>query len=300
MIIEQGSPAETVMVFVFKDTMEESTEEPAPNVLIRRAGRSFEPATNAPVQIRNADGSNSAWWLLELTPAETNTAGPLIVVAEKEGCHTWRDLHQIVATAGQQPTHGSTEALVAIARRQLDQARAELAVLRTIEAQLTAETTIAEETPGPDPDPDNLLQNGRFTAGLDAWRLYCPDGISGSPSPDGLTLDRIDDQRNCQLYQVISLEPGPHIASIRVTAARPTKIALHAIGHDQPYESLGLNEPIWLEEGTNDVVTEWTLPADVATPAKRARFRVWLGEMMPGESVTIHEVALHRGEEEEE
>ena len=79
--------------------------DPVPTAYISKNGGAFAATTNAFTEI---GGGGYGWYALQLTAAETDTDGPLIVVAWADGTAVWRDVFQVYTTVPAAMASGET------------------------------------------------------------------------------------------------------------------------------------------------------------------------------------------------
>lgn len=91
MIIEQG--ASPTIVFLLVDKADGITAKPgkSPTVQIAKNGGTFNPVSGQVGEMGNG------WYRVQLTDAETNVAGPLVIRAWAADTLEWRDIHQVYA-----------------------------------------------------------------------------------------------------------------------------------------------------------------------------------------------------------
>ena len=89
MIIEKGTTPTVVFLLV----QAANGTEPAPNkqpvVQLAKNGGSFNPVLGSVSQM------GSGWYSVQLTAAETDTDGPLVIRAQADDTLEWRDIHQV-------------------------------------------------------------------------------------------------------------------------------------------------------------------------------------------------------------
>lgn len=61
-----------------------------PTVTLSKNGGAFAAATNAVAEI------SQGFYKVALTATETNTVGPLALIATATGADVWRDIHEVV------------------------------------------------------------------------------------------------------------------------------------------------------------------------------------------------------------
>ncbi|MEM7133422.1 MAG: hypothetical protein AAF702_44410 [Chloroflexota bacterium] len=92
MRIRKGDAAR-IAIFMSDETDNEAGETGlAPAVQISKNGGTFAATTNSAVEVA------SGFYYVELTAAETNTAGPLILLAAGTGSNEWREIHEVYDT----------------------------------------------------------------------------------------------------------------------------------------------------------------------------------------------------------
>lgn len=81
----------TILILLVSSTDDKTAATgKTPTVTLSKNGGAFAAATNSVTEV------SAGFYSLALTATETNTAGPLAVVATATGCDTWRDIHQVV------------------------------------------------------------------------------------------------------------------------------------------------------------------------------------------------------------
>jgi len=90
MQITQSSTPVIVFLLVDSDDDKTALTGASPTVTISKNGGAFAAATNAVSEI------SGGFYKVTLTATETNTTGPLAVVATATGADVWRDIHQVV------------------------------------------------------------------------------------------------------------------------------------------------------------------------------------------------------------
>lgn len=89
MLIQNGTMPTLVFLLVQKDDPTLPATDMQPAVQISKNGGSFTPPSGSVSQMGNG------WYSLQLTAAETDVDGPLVVIASDEGTLEWRDIHQV-------------------------------------------------------------------------------------------------------------------------------------------------------------------------------------------------------------
>ena len=90
MQITSGTTPTIVFVLVSSTDDKTAATGKMPTVTLSKNGGAFAAATNAVSEV------GLGFYKVTLTATETNTAGPLAVVATATGCDDWRDIHQVV------------------------------------------------------------------------------------------------------------------------------------------------------------------------------------------------------------
>ena len=136
MNILKQSEAAVVAVLLTDATGEHVTDE-TPTVKIAKSGGDFATITDVSfVQIQE-DSTDTGWFWIDLSAAETNTVGPLILKAESVSSVPWEDKYEVVASLpADVVSHTATHPDVAITSAGVD-----ALVTALVTADLDAETT---------------------------------------------------------------------------------------------------------------------------------------------------------------
>lgn len=91
MIITQGDTP--LILFLLVSSLDDKTAltGATPTVSISKNGGAFSAATNSATEISNG------FYKIALTATETNTVGPLAIIASATGSDVWRDIHEVQA-----------------------------------------------------------------------------------------------------------------------------------------------------------------------------------------------------------
>ncbi len=89
MIIENNTTPTIVFLLVNQDDATTPAAGKSPSVTISKNGGSFRAPNGSVTEMGNG------WYKFQLTRAETDTNGPLVVRAEANGTLEWRDIHQV-------------------------------------------------------------------------------------------------------------------------------------------------------------------------------------------------------------
>lgn len=90
MQITSGATPTIVFLLVSSTDDKTAVTGASPSVTLSKNGGAFAAATNAVSEVGNG------FYKVTLTATETNTAGPLAVIATATGADVWRDVHQVV------------------------------------------------------------------------------------------------------------------------------------------------------------------------------------------------------------
>jgi hypothetical protein len=88
-ITQNSTP--TILILLVSSTDDKTAITGAtPTITLSKNGGAFAAATNSAVEI------SAGFYRLALTATETNTVGPLAVIATATGADVWRDIAQVV------------------------------------------------------------------------------------------------------------------------------------------------------------------------------------------------------------